>query len=165
MPTYDRTGQGYDSTRRADPYILSRLLHHLNAKPGEKILDVACGTGNYTIALAQSGLTMYGLDQSSVMIDNARKKSDKVTWHLGNAQHMPFGDKTFSGALCTLAIHHFKGIKPIFADIFRVLAQGRFVVFTADPEPMEKSWLNHYFPKMMTTSAERIPRKEDVKKI
>jgi ubiquinone/menaquinone biosynthesis C-methylase UbiE len=164
LPTYDRIGKSYDSTRRADPFILGRLLYHLNSKPGEKILDVACGTGNYTIALAQSGLTMHGIDQSSVMIEKACKKSDRVRWHLGDAEQMPFTDKSFTGALCTLAIHHFKDMRPIFAEVHRVLEQGRFVIFTADPDPMKKSWLNNYFPEMMTKSAERIPRKEVVTK-
>ncbi|MBI3658969.1 methyltransferase domain-containing protein [Candidatus Acetothermia bacterium] len=159
MATYDHIGQSYDSTRRADPYLLSRLIHHLNAKPGDKILDVACGTGNYTIALAQAGLQMYGIDQSNVMVESACKKSDSdlVQWHLGDAEHMPFADKTFAGALCTLAIHHFRDTKPIFAEVYRVLARGRFVIFTADPEQMKKYWLNVYFPQMMAKSIARMP--------
>lgn len=159
MATYDQIGQGYDSTRRADPYLLSRLTHHLNVKPSDKILDVACGTGNYTIALAQAGFKMYGIDQSSVMIENARKKSGShlVQWHLGDAEHMPFLNDTFSGALCTLAIHHFNDTRLIFAEVFRVLARGRFVIFTADPEQMKKYWLNLYFPQMMSKSTERMP--------
>jgi ubiquinone/menaquinone biosynthesis C-methylase UbiE len=159
MPVYDRIGQSYDSTRHADPYILSRLMHHLSAQPGRKILDVACGTGNYTIALARAGLDMHGIDQSGVMIENARKKDDhhSVRWCLGQAEHMPFADKTFNGALCTLAIHHFKDTWPVFAEISRVLAHGRFVIFTADPEQMKKYWLNVYFPRMLAKSIERMP--------
>lgn len=159
MSTYDHIGQGYDFTRRADPYILSRLTHHLNAKPGDKILDVACGTGNYTIALAQARFEMHGIDQSSIMMEYARKKSNShlAQWHLGDAEHIPFADKTFDGALCTLAIHHFKDIKPIFAEVYRVLARGRFVIFTADPEQMKKYWLNVYFPQMMAQSIARMP--------
>ncbi|MBI1742589.1 methyltransferase domain-containing protein [Candidatus Acetothermia bacterium] len=158
MATYDHIGQSYDSTRRADPYLPSRLIHHLNAKPGDKILDVACGAGNYTIALAQAGLQMHGIDQSSVMLEYARKKSNShlVQWHLGDAEHMPFADKTFVGALCTLAIHHFNDTRPIFAEVYRVLARGRFVIFTADPEQMKKYWLNVYFPQMMSKSIARM---------
>ena len=49
---YDRIGDGYDLTRRADPRIADRLTSLLDAAPGASVLDVACGTGNYTFALA-----------------------------------------------------------------------------------------------------------------
>ena len=48
---YDKIGIGYDTTRRADPFILSRLLHYLAPVKGRLYLDVGCGTGNYTAAI------------------------------------------------------------------------------------------------------------------
>jgi ubiquinone/menaquinone biosynthesis C-methylase UbiE len=55
MAIYEQIGKGYDLTRRADPYIVSRLRHHLGVGAHLSYLDVACGTGNYTSALALSG--------------------------------------------------------------------------------------------------------------
>ena len=49
-PSYT-IGVGYDSTRSADPYILSRLLHHLSPTADASYLDVGCGTGNFPIAM------------------------------------------------------------------------------------------------------------------
>ncbi|WP_408010328.1 hypothetical protein ACJROX_08550 [Pseudalkalibacillus sp. A8] len=48
-PLYDEIGKSYDTTRKADPEITRRLRNHLQASDRTKILDVACGTGNYTL--------------------------------------------------------------------------------------------------------------------
>lgn len=52
---YDQIGVGYDATRRADGYIVDRLANLLKLRSGASYLDVACGTGNYTLALAARG--------------------------------------------------------------------------------------------------------------
>ena len=72
---YDRIGDGYDLTRRADPRITERLASLLDAAPGAPVLDVACGTGNYTFALEERGLAMVGGDLSQTMLARARQST------------------------------------------------------------------------------------------
>lgn len=48
---YDRIGREHDVTRSADPRIAQRVFSLLNASKGGNYLDLACGTGNYAIAL------------------------------------------------------------------------------------------------------------------
>jgi ubiquinone/menaquinone biosynthesis C-methylase UbiE len=156
-PLYDRIGTHYDVTRRADPYLVERLIEHLNPEPARMHLDIACGTGNYTVAVAQSGIRVHGIDQSSRMIAAAREKSRAVTWHIGNVEALPFRDAAFSGVMCTLAIHHFKALRPAFQEVFRVLSQGRFVLFTSTAEQMHGYWLNAYFPAAMVRSIVQMP--------
>ena len=55
MPVYNRIGKSYDATRRADPFIANRLAHHLDIHSQGIYLDAACGTGNYSLALAAKG--------------------------------------------------------------------------------------------------------------
>ena len=74
---YDRIGREYDATRRADPRIAQRVFSLLNPSKGGKYLDLACGTGNYTIALRNMGLMIRGMDQSELMISRARKRPHK----------------------------------------------------------------------------------------
>ncbi len=162
MPLYDDIGEGYDATRAADPYIVRRLIHHLGIRAKSDYLDVACGTGNYTVALADAGAKMAGLDQSGRMVEIARTKSSSVAWYVGNAEELPFPDGTFSGAACTLAIHHFPTLLPVFLEAFRVLDGGRFVLFTSTPEQMKRYWLNEYFPQMMAKSTSRMPSLAEV---
>jgi len=51
MALYDRIGVGYDTTRQADSYLLSRLIHHLRPRADGRYLGIGSGTGNYTIAI------------------------------------------------------------------------------------------------------------------
>jgi ubiquinone/menaquinone biosynthesis C-methylase UbiE len=75
---YDRIGQGYDATRRADPTIVAALLDAVRLGPGGRVLDAACGTGNYTLALNHAGLSVSGLDASGVMLAAASARSSAV---------------------------------------------------------------------------------------
>jgi ubiquinone/menaquinone biosynthesis C-methylase UbiE len=144
-------------TRRADPYLVERLIYHLNPEPARRYLDIACGTGNYTVAVAQTGVRVHGIDQSQRMITAARQKSHAVTWHLGDVEALPFPDRVFAGVMCTLAIHHFNTLRPAFQEAFRVLARGRFVLFTSTAEQMRGYWLNAYFPAAMARSIVQMP--------
>jgi ubiquinone/menaquinone biosynthesis C-methylase UbiE len=114
MPIYEQIGKSYDLTRRADPYIIERLAHHMQIKQNANYLDVACGTGNYTLALAQYGGYWHGIDHSQQMINIACQKSNSVNWQVADAEVLPFPNGTFLGVLCTLAIHHFDNLKLAF---------------------------------------------------
>jgi ubiquinone/menaquinone biosynthesis C-methylase UbiE len=155
---YDAIGAGYDATRKADPEIARRLRHLLQVRDGSEVLDVACGTGNYTTALRASGLRMCGVDVSPVMLEAARRKSDETEWILADAADLPIPDVRFAGAVCVLGIHHFPDLSSCFREMCRVLRPGsRLVLFTASPEQMMRYWLNHYFPEMMRRSIAGMP--------
>ncbi|MEH2242273.1 class I SAM-dependent methyltransferase [Nostoc sp.] len=163
MAVYKQIGKGYDLTRRADPDIANRLAVHLQIKSDSWYLDVACGTGNYTLALAKHGGVWHGVDQSKQMIDAATNKNNTVAWEVAEAEALPYADGTFSGVFCTLAIHHFAALSPAFRKIYRVLAADPFVLFTATPEQMSKYWLVEYFPEAIHKSAEQMPSLKKVK--
>lgn len=150
---YDTIGKGYDETRRADPCLTDRLARHLQLEqldPGSStpLLDLACGSGNYTVALSRRGGYWTGVDQSWRMLRVACGKSEEITWCRADATKMPFDDGSFRGAVCVLAIHHFAELETVFREIRRIVDQ-RFVLFTATKEQMEGFWLNHYFPGAM----------------
>lgn len=160
MAVYERIGKSYDVTRRADPYIVSRLEHYLRAGAELSYLDVACGTGNYTLALSHTGGKWHAIDQSRRMIDAARKKSDAIFWQLADVTRLPYSDGVFSGVVCTLAIHHFNSLATAFSEINRVMAAGNFVLFTSTPEQTSRYWLAEYFPEAISKSAEQLPSLE-----
>lgn len=160
MAIYERIGESYDLTRSADPYLVSRLNHHLKINAHQSYLDVACGTGNYTLALAQSGGRWHGIDQSQRMIAAAQKKSNSIFWLLADVTRLPYNERTFAGVVCTLAIHHFNSLAAAFNEIHRVMATGNFVLFTSTPEQMMAYWLAEYFPEAISLSAEQMPALE-----
>lgn len=162
---YDSIGLTYDTTRKADPEIASRLRNHLQVPNGSRILDIACGTGNYTIALEKTGLKITGSDVSEEMIKKAKGKSSTIDWEVADVNKLPYENNVFEGVTCILAIHHFNEVLTAFKEVFRVLDKGRFVIFTSSPEQMKNYWLKEYFPDAIKKSANQMPSIVEVSEI
>lgn len=166
MAKYDRIGLAYNETRKADPYLTSALFRLLNPSKTGIYLDVGCGTGNYTSALAEKGVHLIGLDPSSTMLEKAQKQHRGMQWHIGKAESIPFDDNSMDGVLATLTLHHWDDITAGFKEIYRVLKPGgRFLFFTATPHQMEGYWLNHYFPQMLQKSIQQMSSKAAIQKM
>jgi ubiquinone/menaquinone biosynthesis C-methylase UbiE len=161
-PLYDSIGVNYDATRRADPYLTERLARHVNLQADGRYLDIACGTGNYTVELAARGGYWHGLDLSSGMVRSARRKSGDLHLARGAAAALPYGDGCFDGAVCTMALHHLPDLAPVFCEAFRVLRHGRLVIFTSTCEQLANYWLNEYFPIAMERSTVQMPPTDSV---
>jgi ubiquinone/menaquinone biosynthesis C-methylase UbiE len=130
----------------------SRMVIELaKIKPGDKVLDVGCGTGNLTFtAKATTGASgaVYGIDASPEMIEVARKKAKQagadVVFDVGLVEKIPFPDTTFDAVINRLVVHHLPDDlkRKAFAEIFRVLKPGgRFLV--ADFRPPTNPIMSH----------------------
>ena len=162
---YDRRGAGYAETRRADPGLAARLAAHLDLQPGQRVLDIACGTGNYTAALADLGARMTGVDVSQTMLEAARAAPGRSAngWVRAPADRLPFPAGRFEGAACVFGIHHFADLDAALSEAARVLAPGaRFVILTTTPEQTSSFWLRHYWPDMIAAAA-RVPSRDQIK--
>ena len=162
QPLYDSIGSTYSATRRADPAIAQEIARLVGNSDGSRFLDVACGTGNYTRALAAFGGQWYGTDISEVMLKQAIEKNSNIEWKSSSADSLPYQESFFEGVVCSLAIHHFPELISPFREVWRVLAKGNFVIFTAFPEQMQSYWLCRYFPEMMRHSIEKMPSQQSV---
>ena len=160
--TYDTIGEGYDGTRRADVRLVERLIGHLAPVPGGRYLDLACGTGNYTAALAARDIDIAGVDASGVMLDAARAKAPAIAWSKGRAEDLPYADGAFDGVMCSLAIHHFGDVGAAFAEVARVLGRGRLVILTTTPAQIAGYWLNWYFPEAYPNKSTRSHSSSDL---
>jgi ubiquinone/menaquinone biosynthesis C-methylase UbiE len=156
QPVYNTIGKTYDTTRKPDPEIVQSLKQALRHTPSGRYLDIGCGTGNYTGALAQAGLNIEGIDISNTMLTKARDKFPKIQFHKTDARRLDMPDAEFDGATCILATHHINNNKQLFNETYRILKSGYFVIFTATPEQMVWYWLNHYFPALMQRSIEKM---------
>lgn len=159
---YDRIGKQYNQSRKADPYLLNRLFSLLRLGPGQSLLDIGCGSGNYTAALNAKGLRTIGVDPSRHMLDLARQSYPEMKWHQGSAEAIPLPDNSVEGALAFLTTHHWSQAEEGFRELKRVTRPGsRMVVFTATREQMKGYWLCHYFPKMLRDSMQQMPSWKD----
>ncbi len=71
----------------------------LGLKPGTRVLDVACGTGNLAIPAARAGAIVTGLDIAPNLLDQARARAKaegvEAIFDVGDAEDMPYGDASF----------------------------------------------------------------------
>ena len=106
----------------------AEMLELLRPQPGERILDIGCGTGHLTQQIALSGAEVIGLDHSAEMIEKARTAYPGLQLVQADAadfsSSQPF-DAVFSNA----AMHWMKRISEVTACIARALKPGgRYVV-------------------------------------
>lgn len=162
---YDHIGNGYNNTRKADPYILERLRYHLNPIKEGFYLDIGCGTGNYTSKLHQKDTQFIGIDPSEKMLTNAKKAYPSVTWKQGKAEHITLDNISIEGVIGTLTLHHWEDLEKGFSELYRVMKPyANLVFFTSTPTQMKGYWLNHYFPKMLEDSIKQMPSLEQITK-
>jgi ubiquinone/menaquinone biosynthesis C-methylase UbiE len=137
-PALGRVAKGALGPGMADERRIARLL--LGLTPGDGVLDVACGTGNFTRDFARSvggdGLVV-GIDVSETMLtravaDTLKAGLGNVAYVRGDAQELPFREAAFDGVCCFAALH-------LFADPMRALDRmaavltpgGRIAIFTS----------------------------------
>ena len=160
---YNQIGNGYNLTRSADPYIAERLYEAVFSGTDGSYLDIGCGTGNYAIALSEKGLSISGIDPSDKMLASAKERCTNIRWHNGSAENLHFADKTFTGIVGMLTLHHWQDIPAGFKEMHRVIQPGgKVAFFTSEPEQMKGYWLNHYFPGMLQQSIRQMPSVESL---
>ncbi len=121
------------------PFAL-RLLATAQLAPGERVLDVACGTG-LAARLAAEAVgpqgTVAGLDPTPGMLELARSVSPAgIDWYEAPAESMPLPDASFDVVLCSMGLQFFEDKVQGLREMRRVLAPGgRAVVSTPGPIP------------------------------
>jgi len=106
----------------------SRLLETAVPKPGERVLDLACGTGivgRQAAKLVEPGGSVTGLDLNPNMLEVARAAAQRegveIDWREGRAEAMPFADGSLDVALCQFALMFFEEPQAAMEETRRVL--------------------------------------------
>ncbi|MEM6724546.1 MAG: methyltransferase domain-containing protein, partial [Bacteroidota bacterium] len=128
---YDHIGKGYNDTRKADPYLLSRMEVLLDLKKDGHYLDIGSGTGNYTIALNNKGYSFTGIEPAVTMIEKAKGASKSIIWKRASAEAIPLTDAAVDGVMAIFTIHHWANLSKGFLEVARVLKPGgRLLILT-----------------------------------
>jgi len=105
-----------------------------------QVLDVATGTGDLAIALAEAGAGLVvGLDIAEQMLSGAAQKSEtrdvpNVSWVVGDAMHMPFADATFDACTVSFGLRNMPNYQLALNEMARVLRPGgRFLCLELTP--------------------------------
>jgi SAM-dependent methyltransferase len=136
-PALGRVAKGLLGPGMADEHRIARLL--LGLVPGDGVLDVACGPGNFTRdfarAVREEGLAV-GIDASPTMLERAIRDTPNpygnVAYVRGNAVELPFRDQSFDAVCCFAALHLFADPFSALDHMTRVLTPGgRIALFTS----------------------------------
>ncbi len=103
------------------------VLDLLEAKPGERILDLGCGTGHLTEQIAATGAKIVGVDRSPDMIRQAREKYPSLQFAVMDAREIRFAE-LFDAVFSNATLHWIKEPEKVVVEIAKVLRpNGRFV--------------------------------------
>jgi len=125
---FDRIAPVYDVMNRVFTMGLDgrwrRLAAAAAVTPGDRVLDVACGTGDLAIAARDAGGKVTALDFSERMLERARRKSDQIEWVHGDVLALPFGDAAFDAATIGFGIRNVDDLDAGLRELARVVRPG-----------------------------------------
>jgi demethylmenaquinone methyltransferase/2-methoxy-6-polyprenyl-1,4-benzoquinol methylase len=125
---FDRIAPVYDAMNRVMTAGLDGRWRAATAaavvRPGDRVLDACCGTGDLAIAARQAGGRVTGLDFSEPMLERARRKSAAVEWVRGDLLALPFGDGSFDAATVGFGVRNLDDVEGGLGELRRVLRAG-----------------------------------------
>jgi ubiquinone/menaquinone biosynthesis C-methylase UbiE len=102
-------------------------LDALSLIPGDRVLDVGCGTGAASRLAAAVAESVVGIDLAPEMIRTAVEAAGdapNLRFEVGDAERLPFGDGSFTAVMCSNSLHHHPYPAASVAEMTRVLAPG-----------------------------------------
>jgi SAM-dependent methyltransferase len=115
----------------------ARLIKHAKVTGGQRVLDVACGTGVVAITAARASAQVSGLDLTPQLLDRARENAQlanvEIDWREGDAEQLPLDDAVFDVVLSQFG--HMFAPRPDVAvkEMLRVLKPGGTIAFSTWP--------------------------------
>jgi demethylmenaquinone methyltransferase/2-methoxy-6-polyprenyl-1,4-benzoquinol methylase len=144
---FDRIAPVYDLMNRLMTAGLDRRWRRLTVaaavRPGDRVLDVCCGTGDLAVEASRAGGEVTGLDFSPRMLERARRKLHSVTWVEGDALELPFADESFDAATVGFGVRNLADLERGLHELRRVLRRGGRVAVLEITRP--KGPLRHFY--------------------
>jgi demethylmenaquinone methyltransferase/2-methoxy-6-polyprenyl-1,4-benzoquinol methylase len=125
---FDRIAPVYDAMNRLMTAGLDQRWRREAAeavvRPGDRVLDSCCGTGDLAIAAAAAGGNVTGIDFSKPMLERARSKAPDIEWVEGDALALPLADETFDSATVGFGVRNLSELDKGLRELRRVLRPG-----------------------------------------
>jgi len=125
------------------------LVDSAAIQPGERALDVCCGTGDLALRLARAGAEVTGLDFSAAMLAVARDRSGRygsdVRWVEGDAMSLPFSDGMFDMVTVGYGLRNLASWETGLVEMWRVAKPGGRLLILDFGKPENRCWRGIYF--------------------
>jgi demethylmenaquinone methyltransferase / 2-methoxy-6-polyprenyl-1,4-benzoquinol methylase len=126
---FDRIAPVYDAMNRLMTAGLDLRWRRLAAaavvRPGDRVLDAACGTGDFALADLDAGAReVVGIDFAPRMLERARRKSIEIDWIQADLLALPFPDESFDVATVGFGVRNLAELERGLRELRRVLRPG-----------------------------------------
>jgi demethylmenaquinone methyltransferase/2-methoxy-6-polyprenyl-1,4-benzoquinol methylase len=185
---FDRIAPVYDAMNRVMTAGLDQRWRRETVKsvvrPGDRVLDACCGTGDLAVAAVKAGAReVVGLDFSPRMLERARRKHQSVTWLDGDVMGMAFPDGDFDSATVGFGVRNVSDLAGAVAELRRVLKPGgrlgilEITTPTGFLAPFYRLWFDRVVPLLgkllkggsaytyLPASVRRFPEPKELKKL
>ena len=161
---FDRIAPVYDAMNRAMTVGLDLRWRRLAAgavvRPGDRVLDAACGTGDLALADLRAGARdVVGLDFSERMLERARRKSGAIEWVRGDLLALPFPDGSFDAATIGFGARTLADLELGLRELRRVLRPGgRLAILEITlPRGALRPYVSLWFDRLVPLAGKVLP--------
>ena len=141
MAVFDKEASSYDGWYESkqgefvDKVETDLAFSLFKPTPGSKILDIGCGTGNFSIKLTEMGCKVVGIDVSEEMLNKAREKAKRkgldIEFHKMDVYNLGFSDESFDQVFSMAAFEFIKEPEKAYDEMHRVLKKdGHLLIGT-----------------------------------
>lgn len=152
---FDLVAPGYDRTNSLLSFGLDKnwrdqMVAAVDPRPGQRVLDIACGTGVSSVALSVLGAEIVGADFSQGMIAEAQKlrgETPGVTFQIADATDLPFADEEFDAVTISYGLRNVVDTDQALREFLRVTKPGgRLVIceFSTPPNALFRTGYRFY---------------------
>jgi len=153
---FDNISGGYDNLNRVislgmDKSWRKKVIKAIKNHQPDNVLDIATGTGELAISLAENGLrNITGMDISEGMLEVGRKQIQKkdlenqIDMQLGDSENLPFEEGTFGAVCVSFGVRNFENLEKGLAEIYRVLKPGGLFIVLETAVPTKTPFRQGY---------------------
>lgn len=163
---FDGVAKNYDAANDLLSFGSARIWRKkvaklVNPQPGQKILDLAAGTGSSSVAFVREGVHVVAADFSTGMLEEGRKRHPQLEFVFADAAKLPFSQGEFDTVTMSFGLRNVEKTELALAEIYRVLKPGGKIViceFSTIPNRALRGMYLFYLKNILPTLAGMVSK-------